>query len=183
MRKEEEEEIFSKIKQQIESAPRKEKMLTIHRLMFLNSKFFTHLTAKDFCDRVGLPASFRTEFSKIRNLSESLDGTFILDGDGLPMQVFSLVSGEDIIIPKGEILDIFKVTKNSKITLNVEKEQFLRLIHNNAESVNYIVSMNDSWFVPREPLLANKAITIKIPCGHTIYISGHGVLNVTLMKA
>ena len=74
-----EQEIFADIKRQIEASPRKEKMVTIHKMMFIHAKDFEHLSAREFCERLNLPESFKTEFSKMRNLSAALDDKLILD--------------------------------------------------------------------------------------------------------
>ena len=60
-----EHEVFAAIKREIDIAPRKERMVTIHKMMFLHAKDFTHLTAREFCERLNLLESFKTEFSKI----------------------------------------------------------------------------------------------------------------------
>ncbi|ARV56961.1 transcription factor [Escherichia coli] len=65
-------QIYENIKQAISSASRNSQTMEMHLQM---TKYVDHLknvTAKEFCEGVGLKASFGTEFSKMRNLTERL---------------------------------------------------------------------------------------------------------------
>lgn len=65
-------QIYENIKQAISSASRNSQTMEMHLQM---TKYVDHLknvTAKEFCEGVGLKASFGTEFSKMRNLTQRL---------------------------------------------------------------------------------------------------------------
>lgn len=65
-------QIYDNIKQAINNAPRKGQTLEMHLQMIKYADDLKNVTAKEFCEGVGLKASFGTEFSKMRNLTERL---------------------------------------------------------------------------------------------------------------
>lgn len=65
-------QIYENIKQAISTAPRKGQTVEMHLQMIKYADDLTNVTAKEFCEGVGLKASFGTEFSKMRNLTERL---------------------------------------------------------------------------------------------------------------
>ncbi|MFH4480095.1 transcription factor [Vibrio diabolicus] len=65
-------EIFAQIKSALSDAPRNQYTAELHLQMIKYTDELKNLTAKEFCDGVGLRASFGTEFSKMRNLTQRL---------------------------------------------------------------------------------------------------------------
>ncbi|UNK60850.1 HTH-like domain-containing protein [Buttiauxella ferragutiae] len=65
-------QIYESIKQAISKAPRKGQTVEMHLQMIKYADELKNVTAKEFCECVGLKASFGTEFSKMRNLTERL---------------------------------------------------------------------------------------------------------------
>lgn len=65
-------QIYENIKQAISSAPRNSQTMEMHLQMIKYADHLKNVTAKEFCEGVGLKASFATEFSKMRNLTERL---------------------------------------------------------------------------------------------------------------
>lgn len=65
-------QIYENIKQAINSAPRNGQTVEMHLQMIKYVDHLKNVTAKEFCEGVGLKASFGTEFSKMRNLTERL---------------------------------------------------------------------------------------------------------------
>jgi len=63
-----EQEIFDSIRRSIDSAPRNQYTVELHLQMIKYADDLQHITAKEFCEGVGLRQSFGTEFSKMRNL-------------------------------------------------------------------------------------------------------------------
>jgi antitoxin component HigA of HigAB toxin-antitoxin module len=63
------ETIFTKIRAALEEAPRNQYTAEMHLQMIKYADELKSLTAKDFCEGVGLKQSFGTEFSKMRNLT------------------------------------------------------------------------------------------------------------------
>lgn len=63
-----EQEIFESIRRSIDSAPRNQYTVELHLQMIKYADDLQHITAKEFCEGVGLRQSFGTEFSKMRNL-------------------------------------------------------------------------------------------------------------------
>ncbi len=63
-----EQEIFESIRRSIDSAPRNQYTVELHLQMIKHADDLQHITAKEFCEGVGLRQSFGTEFSKMRNL-------------------------------------------------------------------------------------------------------------------
>jgi antitoxin component HigA of HigAB toxin-antitoxin module len=63
------EAIFTKIRAALEEAPRNQYTAEMHLQMIKYADELKSLTAKDFCEGVGLKMSFGTEFSKMRNLT------------------------------------------------------------------------------------------------------------------
>ena len=64
-----EQAIFESIKQALHDAPRNQYTAELHLQMIKYADELKSLTAKDFCEGVGLKKSFGTEFSKMRNLT------------------------------------------------------------------------------------------------------------------
>jgi len=67
-----EQEIFSNIKKALEEAPRNQYTTELHLQMIKYADNLKNMTAKEFCEGVGLKPSFGTEFSKMRNLTQRL---------------------------------------------------------------------------------------------------------------
>lgn len=65
-------EIFERIKLVLASAPRKQYTAELHLQMIKYADELKNITAKEFCEGVGLRSSFGTEFSKMRNLTSRL---------------------------------------------------------------------------------------------------------------
>ena len=65
-------EIFNNIKRELASVPRNKRTVEIHIQMLKYAEKLNDVTAKEFCEEVGLAASYGTEFSKMRNLIERL---------------------------------------------------------------------------------------------------------------
>jgi hypothetical protein len=67
-----EDEIFKYIKLVLEDAPRNQYTAELHLQMIKYADELNNITAKEFCEGVGLRQSFGTEFSKMRNLTQRL---------------------------------------------------------------------------------------------------------------
>ena len=67
-----EQAIFNEIKQALDNAPRNQYTVEMHLQMIKYADELKSITAKEFCEGVGLKASFGTEFSKMRNLTQRL---------------------------------------------------------------------------------------------------------------
>ena len=67
-----EQAIFNEIKQTLDNAPRNQYTVEMHLQMIKYADELKNITAKEFCEGVGLKASFGTEFSKMRNLTQRL---------------------------------------------------------------------------------------------------------------
>ena len=67
-----EQDIFNNIKQALNEAPRNQYTAEMHLQMIKYADNLKNITAKEFCEGVGLKSSFGTEFSKMRNLSARL---------------------------------------------------------------------------------------------------------------
>lgn len=67
-----ENEIYERIKQVIAQAPRNQYTLELHLQMIKYADELKNVTAKEFCEGVGLRPSLGTEFSKMRNLTQRL---------------------------------------------------------------------------------------------------------------
>ncbi|MCG8382925.1 MAG: transcription factor [Gammaproteobacteria bacterium] len=67
-----ESEIYSRIKQALSDAPRNQYTAELHLQMIKYADELKNITAKEFCEGVGLRESFGTEFSKMRNLTVRL---------------------------------------------------------------------------------------------------------------
>jgi len=67
-----ENDIFSRIKQALEAAPRNQYTAELYLQMIKYADELKSITAKEFCEGVGLRLSFGTEFSKMRNLTQRL---------------------------------------------------------------------------------------------------------------
>lgn len=63
------EAIFTKIRSALEDAPRNQYTAEMHLQMIKYADELKSITAKEFCEGVGLQKSFGTEFSKMRNLT------------------------------------------------------------------------------------------------------------------
>lgn len=67
-----ENEIYGQIKQVLADAPRNHYTAELHLQMIKYADQLKSITAKEFCEGVGLRQSFGTEFSKMRNLTQRL---------------------------------------------------------------------------------------------------------------
>ncbi len=67
-----EQDIYERIKQVLANAPRNQYTAELHLQMIKYADELKNITAKDFCEGVGLSQSFGTEFSKMRNLTPRL---------------------------------------------------------------------------------------------------------------
>lgn len=67
-----ENEIFDNIKKALNEAPRNQYTAEMHLQMIKYADQLKSITAKEFCEGVGLKQSFGTEFSKMRNLTQRL---------------------------------------------------------------------------------------------------------------
>ncbi|WP_270672313.1 transcription factor [Aeromonas sp. QDB17] len=67
-----EQEIYQQIKSALSSAPRNQYTVELHLQMLKYADELTHVTAREFCEGVGLKESLGTEFSKMRNLTARL---------------------------------------------------------------------------------------------------------------
>ena len=66
------EQIFLAIRQALESAPHNQYSAEMHLQMIKYADDLKNITAKEFCEEVGLKPSYGTEFSKMRNLTSRL---------------------------------------------------------------------------------------------------------------
>ncbi|MBY0545256.1 MAG: transcription factor [Gammaproteobacteria bacterium] len=64
--------IYNHIKKALAEAPRNQYTAELHLQMIKYADGLKHITAKEFCEGVGLRQSFGTEFSKMRNLTQRL---------------------------------------------------------------------------------------------------------------
>jgi len=64
--------IYQLIAEEISKASRNKRTQVIHLQMLKYADQLEYVTARDFCDGVGLPQSFSGEFSKMRNLIDRL---------------------------------------------------------------------------------------------------------------
>ncbi|MDX1728890.1 MAG: transcription factor [Pseudoalteromonas tetraodonis] len=64
--------IFDNIKTALNNAPRNQFTVEMHLQMIKYADNLKSITAKEFCQGVGLKDSFGTEFSKMRNLTHRL---------------------------------------------------------------------------------------------------------------
>lgn len=64
--------IFNKIREALERAPRNHYTLELHLQMLKYADDLNHITAKEFCEGIGIRESLGTEFSKMRNLTPRL---------------------------------------------------------------------------------------------------------------
>ena len=67
-----ENDIYGCIKQVLADAPRNQYTAELHLQMIKYADELKNITAKEFCEGVGLRSSFGTEFSKMRNLTQRL---------------------------------------------------------------------------------------------------------------
>ena len=68
-----EHEIYERIKHVLADAPRNQYTAELHLQMIKYADELKNITAKEFCEGVGLRGSFGTEFSKMRNLTQRLN--------------------------------------------------------------------------------------------------------------
>lgn len=64
--------IVEQIKQALASAPRNGFMAELHLQSIKYADELSNITAKEFCEELGLKPSYATEFSKMRNLTTRL---------------------------------------------------------------------------------------------------------------
>ncbi len=62
-------EIYKEIKVALSNAPRNQYTAELHLQMIKYADELRNITAKEFCEGVGIKSSFGTEFSKMRNLT------------------------------------------------------------------------------------------------------------------
>ncbi len=67
-----ENEMYEQIRTALAQAPRNQYTAEMHLQMIKYSDELKSITAKEFCEGVGLRQSFGTEFSKMRNLTSRL---------------------------------------------------------------------------------------------------------------
>lgn len=67
-----ENEIYERIRRALAEAPRNHYTAELHLQMIKYADELKNITAKEFCEGVGLRNSFGTEFSKMRNLTQRL---------------------------------------------------------------------------------------------------------------
>ncbi|WP_409525844.1 HTH-like domain-containing protein [Nitrincola sp. MINF-07-Sa-05] len=67
-----ESEIYEQIRKALADAPRNQYTVEMHLQMIKYADQLKNVTSKEFCEGVGLKPSFGTEFSKMRNLTQSL---------------------------------------------------------------------------------------------------------------
>jgi hypothetical protein len=65
-------QIFKAIQLALTDAPRNQYMAELHLQMIKYADELDDITSKEFCEKVGLKASYGTEFSKMRNLTARL---------------------------------------------------------------------------------------------------------------
>lgn len=65
-------QIYERIRLAMNEAPRNRQTAELHLQMIKYADELKSITAKEFCEGVGLPASYGTEFSKMRNVTERL---------------------------------------------------------------------------------------------------------------
>lgn len=65
-------EIFQQIREALAEAPRNQYTTEMHLQMIKYADSLKDITAKEFCEGVGLKPSFGTEFSKMRNVTQRL---------------------------------------------------------------------------------------------------------------
>ena len=64
--------IFEQIKLALSNAPRNQYTVELHLQMIKFADELKHITAREFCEEIGLKQSLGTEFSKMRNLTTRL---------------------------------------------------------------------------------------------------------------
>lgn len=67
-----EQKIYNSIQDALSAAPRNQYTAELHLQMIKYADELKNITAKEFCEGVGLKSSFGTEFSKMRNLTQRL---------------------------------------------------------------------------------------------------------------
>ena len=67
-----EQQIFAQIRAALAAAPRNQYTAEMHLQMIKYADALGNITAREFCEGVGLKESFGTEFSKMRNLTVRL---------------------------------------------------------------------------------------------------------------
>lgn len=67
-----EQQIYDRIRSVINEAPRNRQTAELHLQMIKYADELKSITSKEFCEGVGLPVSYGTEFSKMRNITERL---------------------------------------------------------------------------------------------------------------
>jgi len=65
-------DIFEKIKHALNEAPRNQYTAELHLQMIKYADSLKSITAREFCDGLGIKHSYGTEFSKMRNLTQRL---------------------------------------------------------------------------------------------------------------
>lgn len=70
--------IFDEIKKALKDAPRNQYTSEMHLQMIKYADELKNMTAKEFCEGMGLQNSYGTEFSKMRNLTARLKAAGLL---------------------------------------------------------------------------------------------------------
>ena len=65
-------DIITEIQQALASAPRNRYMAELHLQSIKYADELSNITAREFCEELGLKPSYATEFSKMRNLTSRL---------------------------------------------------------------------------------------------------------------
>ena len=65
-----EQQIYDRIRLAMNEAPRNRQTAELHLQMIKYADELKSITSKEFCEGVGLPLSYGTEFSKMRNITE-----------------------------------------------------------------------------------------------------------------
>lgn len=64
--------VFEAIKRAIEAAPRNAYVAELHLQVLKHADELDGITGKEFCEKLGLNASWGTEFAKMRKISDRL---------------------------------------------------------------------------------------------------------------
>ncbi|MGO1120256.1 HTH-like domain-containing protein [Rhodovibrionaceae bacterium A322] len=65
-------QVFEKIKLTIDASPRNAYVAELHLQVIKYSDELQNVTGKEFCEQIGIPPSFGTEFSKMRKIASRL---------------------------------------------------------------------------------------------------------------
>lgn len=65
-------QVISQIKEAIEDAPRNAYVAELHLQVIKHSDVLQNVTGREFCDALGIGASFGTEFAKMKKIAPRL---------------------------------------------------------------------------------------------------------------